>query len=93
MWCGRTGVLNLGLKFAGLEKRVLNIQSQGKCNWIMQNQPEIWDKTRCYLQVSGFLNHRLTGVFIDSAGSQIGHLPSGSFSGESFRRSTKTKVP
>jgi sugar (pentulose or hexulose) kinase len=71
----KTGILNLGLKLAGLERRVLGVQSQGKCNWIMQNQPEIWDKTRCYLQVSGFLNHRLTGAFIDSAASQIGHLP------------------
>ncbi len=71
----RTGLLNMGLKLAGLERRVLGIQSQGKCNWIMQNQPEIWARTRCYLQVSGFLNHRLTGRFSDSVASQIGHLP------------------
>ncbi len=71
----RTGLLNLGFRLAGLEHRVLGIQSQGKCNWIRQNQPDIWARTRCYLQVSGFLNHGLTGAFVDSTASQIGHLP------------------
>ncbi|MDM8539418.1 FGGY-family carbohydrate kinase, partial [Desulfobacterales bacterium HSG17] len=41
----------------------------------MQNQSEIWDKTCKYLQISGFINYRLTGQFIDSVASQIGHLP------------------
>ena len=69
------GLLNLGLKMVNLEKLVLEIQSNGKCNWIMQNQPEIWEKTHKYLQVSGFLNFKLTGNFIDSVASQIGHIP------------------
>lgn len=72
---GAKGLLNMGLKLARLDRKILGVQSQGKCNWIMQNQPEIWDKTRCYVQVSGFLNHRLTGLFMDSVASQIGHLP------------------
>ena len=72
---GQKGLLNLGLKIAGLKKKLEDIQVQGKCNWIMQNQPEIWEKTHKYLQISGFLNHRLTGNFTDSVASQIGHLP------------------
>ncbi len=69
------GPLNFGLKLTGLEKKVMEFQTQGKGNWIIQNQPEIWEKTYKYIQVSGFLNHRLTGMFSDSAASQIGHLP------------------
>ena len=72
---GQKGLLNLGLKIAGLKKKLADIQMQGKCNWIMQNQPEIWEKTHKYLQISGFLNHRLTGYFTDSVASQIGHIP------------------
>ncbi|WP_291462602.1 FGGY-family carbohydrate kinase [Desulfobacula sp.] len=72
---GQKGLLNLGLKIAGLKKKLEDIQIQGKCNWIMQNQPEIWEKTHKYLQISGFLNHRLTGNFTDSVASQIGHIP------------------
>ena len=69
------GLLNLGLKMVNLEKLVVGIQAEGKCNWIRQNQPEIWEKTHKYLQISGFLNFRLTGNFIDSVASQIGHVP------------------
>ncbi len=29
-------------------------QALGKCNWIMQHQPEIWERTHKYVQVSGF---------------------------------------
>ncbi|WP_022667541.1 FGGY-family carbohydrate kinase [Desulfospira joergensenii] len=72
---GESGVLSMGLKLLGLERKVLDVQAQGKCNWIMQNQPGIWENTHKYLQVSGFLNQRLTGVFKDSSASQIGHLP------------------
>lgn len=72
---GQKGLLNFGLKLAGLKEKIADIQTQGKCNWIIQNQPEIWDKTHKYLQVSGFLNYRLTGNFYDSVASQIGHLP------------------
>lgn len=72
---GVQGPLNLGLKLAGLEKKIKDIQAQGKGNWIIQNQPEIWEKTHKYLQVSGFLNYRLTQEFSDSTASQIGHLP------------------
>jgi len=67
--------LGMALKLAGLKHKIDDIQTQGKCNWIMQNQPEIWKKTHKYLQVSGFLNHRLTGEFKDSTASQIGHIP------------------
>ncbi|MCK4767071.1 MAG: FGGY-family carbohydrate kinase [Desulfobacula sp.] len=72
---GQKGPLNIGLNILGLKKKIDGIQSQGKCNWIMQNQPEIWEKTHKYLQISGFLNHRLTGNFADSVASQIGHIP------------------
>ena len=72
---GQKGLLSFGLNALGIKKKIDDVQVQGKCNWIMQNQPEIWEKTYKYLQISGFLNHRLTGVFADSVASQIGHIP------------------
>lgn len=44
-------------------------------NWIRQNQPEIWDKTYKYLFLSGYLTYKLTGVFTDSTGNQVGYVP------------------
>ena len=62
-------------KAVGMYESLLKTQTDGKCNWIMQNQPEIWEKTFKYLQVSGYINFKLTGNFNDSVASQIGHIP------------------
>jgi len=63
------------IKAIGMEDSIDKAQRDGKCNWIRQNQPEIWERTHKYLQVSGFLNYRLSGEFNDSIASQIGHIP------------------
>ncbi|TAL36447.1 MAG: carbohydrate kinase [Spirochaetes bacterium] len=46
-----------------------------EANWIRQNQPEIWEKTRKFLFLSGFLIHRLTGEYRDSTGNIVGYVP------------------
>ncbi len=51
------------------------LQSESKVDWIRNYQPDIWEKTYKFLQVSGFFNFRLTGKFVDSIASQIGHIP------------------
>ncbi len=67
--------LNLIFKLAGADTLINKTQTDGKCNWIMQNEPHIWEETYKYLQISGFLNYHLTGNFIDSSASQIGYIP------------------
>lgn len=68
-------VMKLLIRFIGMRDSINKAQLEGKCNWIKQNQPELWNRTHKYLQVSGFLNYRLTGEFKDSIASQIGHIP------------------
>ncbi|MDR3669955.1 MAG: FGGY-family carbohydrate kinase [Holophaga sp.] len=63
------------LRAAGALEAVQTAQKEGKANWVRQNQPEIWAATHKILQVSGFLNHRLTGRFQDSVANQVGHIP------------------
>lgn len=48
-----------------------------KCpaHWIQDNEPEIWAMTYKYLQLSGYLNFKLTGVFKDGVANQVGHIP------------------
>ena len=46
-----------------------------RSNWIKQNQPDIWEKTYKFLCLSGYLTHRLTGEFRDSAGNIVGTMP------------------
>jgi len=68
-------LMKLVIWYIGIGDSIKKAQRDGKCNWIKQNQPEIWDKTHKILQVSGFLNYHLTGEFKDSVASQIGHIP------------------
>lgn len=46
-----------------------------KCNWIHDNEREIFDKMDKYLMLSGYINLKLTGKIIDSVASQIAHIP------------------
>jgi sugar (pentulose or hexulose) kinase len=72
----RPGPLRLAaFRLVGMAEAVMKIQKTGKTAWVQQNQPEIYARTAKVLQVSGYLNHALTGVFKDSVASQIGHLP------------------
>ena len=75
MQWGHSGMIGLGLGLLRLKKKIEDIQTRSQCNWIMQEQPDLWAKTAKYVQVSGFLNFRLTGHFSDSIASQIGYLP------------------
>ncbi len=69
------GFRRLLYRAVGMEEVLKKAQTDGKCNWLKQYQPEVWKKTHKYLQVSGFINFRLTGNFIDSTASQIGYIP------------------
>ncbi len=67
--------LNIATKALRIDGTLKKMERKGHGNWIKQNQPDIWDKTLKYLQVSGYLNYKLTGEFTDSTASQIGHVP------------------
>ena len=54
---------------ADLQRRV------SACNWIMENEPEIWKRTYKFMFISGYLNFMLTGKFIDSVANMVGHIP------------------
>jgi len=81
--------MRLAYRLVGMEEAITKLQADGKCNWIRQRQHEIWDKTHKYLQVSGFLNFKLTGQFRDSVASQIGHIP---FNYKKFRWASKREL-
>lgn len=69
------GAWGLFFKAIGLAGTVAYFQSEIEANWIAGHQPEIWANTHKYLLLSGYLNFRLTGEFVDSIGSQVGYIP------------------
>jgi len=65
----------LAFKMAGAKDLVGRYQQRAQYLWIAKNQPDIWAQTDKYLALSGFLNHRLCGEFVDSLASQVAYLP------------------
>ncbi len=70
---------NLGLKFIfkalNLDSTLNKMEREGHCNWIRQNQSELWNRTYKYMQISAYLNYKLSGGFKDSIASQVGYIP------------------
>lgn len=62
-------------KLARVEDTIDFFRGEAEANWIKAHQPDIWGRTAKFLLLSGYLNHRLCGRFVDSIGSQVGYLP------------------
>ena len=69
------GLWGLAFRLAGMRETVAYLQAEAEANWIRVHQPEIWEKTKKYLYLSGYLNYRLTGEFVDSVANQVGYMP------------------
>ncbi|MCL2630137.1 MAG: FGGY-family carbohydrate kinase [Firmicutes bacterium] len=57
-------------------KEIVRMKSDDcKSSWIRHHEPEIWAKTAKFVQLSAYLNYKLTGVLSDSVASTVGHIP------------------
>jgi len=54
---------------------VENLEAETEANWLERHQPDLLARTAHFLLLSGYLNYRLTGVFKDSVGCQVGYVP------------------
>lgn len=70
-----TAFYKLLLSSVNLREAVIHAARNGECNWIMKNQPEVWEKTAKFLYLSAFINFKLTGEFVDSIGNTVGYMP------------------
>lgn len=52
-----------------------HFQSKAECNWLAADEPELWQKTRHFVLLSGWLTLKLTGELKDAIASQVGYLP------------------
>ncbi|MBR5410257.1 MAG: FGGY-family carbohydrate kinase [Clostridia bacterium] len=59
----------------GMGDSIKKIYKATAANWLMQNEPEIWEKTDKYVMLPTYLNYLLTGELKDSASNMIGHVP------------------
>ena len=59
----------------GMTDTVNMLYHTSVCNWIAENEPELWAKTRQYVLLSTYLNFRFTGNIQDSWASMIAKIP------------------
>lgn len=45
------------------------------CNWLAENEPDMWAKMDKYVLLSTYLNYKLTGELADAVASQIAMFP------------------
>jgi sugar (pentulose or hexulose) kinase len=65
----------LQFKVTGMTLAAEITRRQGKDNWMVENEPDLWARTSKWLLLSGYLCYKLTGRYVDSVASQIGHIP------------------
>lgn len=59
----------------GMTETIRMLQRTAACNWIAENEPEVWAATDRYVCLSTYLNFRLTGRMADSAASLLAKIP------------------
>ncbi|HEX7637804.1 MAG TPA: FGGY-family carbohydrate kinase [Burkholderiaceae bacterium] len=60
---------------AGVAATVRHFQREAEVNWWAEHEPKLWERTHKVLLLSGLLNWKLTGRFVDSVGAQVGYVP------------------
>ena len=62
-------------KLVGMSETIDMLQRTAACNWIAENEPEVWAKTDKYVCLSTYLNYRLCGRIADSQASLLAKIP------------------
>lgn len=70
-----SGLWGIIIKVAGLTNLIEDLRAKARDNWQAQNEPEIWAKTKHYINLSGYLTYQLCGEIKDSTGSMVGYFP------------------
>ena len=59
----------------GMTETIDLLYKNAFCNWIMEEEPQLWAKTDKFVMLSSYMNYRLTGELRDGAANQVGHIP------------------
>jgi sugar (pentulose or hexulose) kinase len=62
-------------RLAGVADTVRHFQREAEANWWAEHEPALWARTHKVLLLSGLINWKLTGQFVDSIGAQVGYVP------------------
>lgn len=69
------GLTGLGMRILGVHQTVKRFQADAEINYLAEHEPQTLAQLHKLLFLSGYLNFRLTGAFVDSAANQVGYVP------------------
>ncbi len=70
-----SGFWGIAFALSGMSETVKYLQAEAELNWIRTNQPDLWQKTYKYIQLSGYLTYKMTSRMADSTGCQVAYIP------------------
>jgi len=59
----------------GMQNTIRLNRKRTVAHWLKENEPQVWAKTKKYVNISCFLTYKLTGNLVDSSASVTGHYP------------------
>ena len=62
-------------KLVGMKDTVDLNRTRTMAHWVKENEPELWAKVDKYVNISTYINYKLTGELSDSPGGLTGHYP------------------
>ncbi|MEG2939923.1 MAG: FGGY-family carbohydrate kinase, partial [Oscillospiraceae bacterium] len=60
---------------ANLDSTISLQRRASVCNWLEENEPETWAKTKQFILLSGYLNYKMCGRVVDTDASCCGRIP------------------
>ena len=69
------GIYNFLFTLVGMKDTIVLNRRRTVAHWLKENEPETWNKTYKYVNISTYLIYKLTGNLVDSAASMTGHYP------------------
>ncbi|PKM73225.1 MAG: carbohydrate kinase [Firmicutes bacterium HGW-Firmicutes-16] len=62
-------------KAINMDSTVMLQRKASFCNWLEENEPEMWNKTKYFVLLSGYMNYKLCGKIVDTDASCCGRIP------------------
>ena len=62
-------------KLVGMKDTIVMNRTRTMAHWVKENEPDLWAKVEKYVNISTYINYKLTGELADSPGGMTGHYP------------------
>ena len=62
-------------KLVGMKNTIDMNRTRTTAHWVKENEPDIWSKVEKYVNISTYINYKLTGELADCPGGMTGHYP------------------